>query len=240
MDVPWYTAGWFFTFGCSYSVEYGDEYVEKSVEIDFNDSVKGIQASKAIAKLTSSKAFAGKNTSDSTIITGFTTHQTAVAVSGTWNALKIKSVLGDNYGVCKLPTVTVGEETKQLSSFRGYKLYGVNPHSKNIIEAHKLAAFLSGEAMQQRRFDAHLIAPTNNAVANKTEVKNDATFAALNAQSAYAVPQTAVPSNFWEPLKNYALNIMDDLLAETASGGKLAYQDRLNQMVNLIKGSVTA
>lgn len=240
LDVPWYTAGWFFAYDCGYDVEYNDKLVETKVEIDFNDEVKGIKASKAMAKLTSSKAFAGKGTSDSTIITGFTTHQTAVAVSGTWNALKIKDILGDDYGVCKLPTVDVDGTPTQLSSFNGYKLFGVNPHSSNLVEAHRLAAFLSNGNMQQKRFDKHLIGPTNITVANNSDVKNDATFAALTAQSAFAVPQTSVPSNFWEPLKNYALNIIDDLVSEEGGGGKLSYKTQLDKMVNLIKGSVTA
>lgn len=239
IDVPWYTAGWFFTFGGSYNVEYNDNYTEKSVDIDF-DNANGIKASKAIAKLTSSSAFAGKGTDNNTITTGFSTKQMAVAVSGTWNAKRLQEILGENYGVCKLPTVTVGGETKQLYSFKGYKLFGVNPHSANIAEAHRLAAFLSGEAMQKVRFENHLIGPTNTVVANTDTIKNDATFAALNAQNKFAVEQTSVPSNFWEPLKNYGLNIIDDLVNEDGTGGRLTYSAQLAKMVQQIKGSVSA
>lgn len=239
IDVPWYTAGWFFTFGGSYSVEYRDDYTEKNVDIDF-DNENGIKASKAIAKLTSSSAFAGKGTDNNTITTGFSTKQMAVAVSGTWNAKRLKEILGENYGVCKLPTVTVEGETKQMYSFKGYKLFGVNPHSSNIAEAHRLAAFLSGEAMQKTRFEKHLIGPTNTAVANLETIKNDATFVALKAQNNFAVEQTSVPSNFWEPLKNYGLNIIDDLVDENGTGGRLSYSTQLTKMVQLIKGSVSA
>lgn len=238
LDVPWYTAGWFFSFGCSYNVEYDANYKEKKIEIDFNNE-NGIKASKAIAKLTSSKSFAGKGTDNNTIITGFSTKQMAVAVSGTWNAKKLRETLGENYGVCKLPTVTVGSETKQLYSFKGYKLFGVNPHSNAPAEAHKLAQFLSGEAMQKERFEKHLIGPTNTAVANLDSIKNDVTFAALNAQSAFALEQTSVPSNFWEPLKNYGLNIIDDLVDEAGTGGRLTYEAQLTKMVEQIKGSVS-
>lgn len=239
IDVPWYTAGWFFAFGGTYSVEYdyNNNYKESNIQINF-DEENGIKASKAIAKLTASKSFAGKGTDNNTITTGFSTKQMAVAVSGTWNAKRLQEILGDNYGVCKLPTVTVGEETVQLSSFKGYKLFGVNPHSGNIAEAHRLAAFLSSESMQQDRFEKHLIGPTNTTVANL--IKNDATFAALNAQNEFAVEQTSVPSNFWEPLKNYGLNIIDDLVNEAGTGGKLAYSTQLKKMVEQIKGSVNA
>lgn len=237
VDVPWYTAGWFFAFGCDYSVEYdyNDNYKEKNIEISLNNE-GGINACKAMSKLTSSKAFSGKSTDNEKIITGFTTKSTAVAVSGTWNAPQIKKILGENYGVCKLPTVNVNGQDVQLSSFKGYKLFGVNPHSGDkIVEAHKLAAFLSSEAMQAERFEKHMVGPTNNAAANA--VKDDATFAALNAQKQFAKEQTSVPSSFWEPLKGVGLNIIDGLLSESGGNGKLSYAEKLSAVEKQIKNS---
>ncbi len=243
LDVPWYTAGWFFAFGGEYNVEYDydNNYTESKVEINFNENC-GILASKAMAKLVDKEkgVFAGAGTDNNTIITGFTTGQMAVAVSGTWNAKKLQEILGDNYGVCKLPTVNVDGTDTQLKSFKGYKLFGVNPHSANLGEAHKLAAFLSSEDMQKVRFEKHLIGPTNTTVANLDSIKNDATFAVLNEQNEYAVEQTSVPSNFWEPLKSYGLNIMDGLVAENPGSGQISYQSQLDKMVLLIKGSVKA
>lgn len=237
VDVPWYTAGWFFAFGCDYSVEYdyNDNYKEKNIEISLNNE-GGINACKAMSKLTSSKAFSGKSTDNEKIITGFTTKSTAVAVSGTWNAPQIKKILGENYGVCKLPTVNVNGQDVQLSSFKGYKLFGVNSHSGDkIVEAHKLAAFLSSEAMQAERFEKHMVGPTNNAAANA--VKDDATFAALNAQKQFAKEQTSVPSSFWEPLKGVGLNIIDGLLSESGGNGKLSYAEKLSAVEKQIKNS---
>ena len=242
IDVPWYTAGWFFAFGASYSVEYdySKNYTETGLELQNFEGENAVKASKAIAKLTSNKkVFAGKGTDNEKILTGFSTGKMAVAISGTWNAKQIKNILGENYGVCKLPTVNVDGTDTQLSSFKGYKLFGVNPHSGDkLVEAHKLAAFLSSEANQAKRFENHMVGPTNTAAANA--IKNDATFLALNAQNAFAKEQTSVPSNFWEPLKNYGLNIIDDLLNEDGTGGKLAYSVQLAKMVEQIKGSVKA
>ena len=237
VDVPWYTAGWFFAFGCDYSVEYdyNDNYKEKNIEISLNNE-GGINACKAMSKLTSSKAFSGKSTDNEKIITGFTTKSTAVAVSGTWNAPQIKKILGENYGVCKLPTVNVNGQDVQLSSFKGYKLFGVNPHSGDkIVEAHKLAAFLSSEAMQAERFEKYMVGPTNNAAANA--VKDDVTFAALNEQKQFAKDQTSVPSSFWEPLKGVGLNIIDGLLSESGGNGKLSYAEKLSAVEKQINNS---
>lgn len=232
VDDAWYTAGWFFAFGCSYSVEYNDNYSEKNVVCDFN-GVGGVKASKALAKLTGSKSFAGKGTNNDTIISQFGTGAMAVAVSGTWNADAIREKLGDNYGVCKLPTVTVEGETVQLSSFKGYKLFAVNPHSKNLTEAHKLAAFLSSGAMQEVRFEKHGVGPTNTTVAATEAVKTNPALAAINAQNVYAVEQTAVPSNFWNPLKAYGGYIIDGLIQESE------YQDYLDKMTEQIKSSLS-
>lgn len=237
LDDSWYAAGFFFAFGCSYSVTYNSEGKESAIECDF-DSEGGIKASKAMAKLADSPAFAGKGTNDETISSNFESGAYAVAVSGTWNAKNVKQLLGDNYGVCKLPTVTVDGETKQLSSFKGYKLYGVNPHSKNIVEAHKLAQFLSNGEMQELRFDNHNIGPTNKAVAALEKVTGNETLAALYAQNAHAVEQTSVPSNFWNPLDTYGLYIIDKLAVETPASGKYTYQQALNMIVGQIKNSI--
>ncbi|MDE7394552.1 MAG: extracellular solute-binding protein, partial [Clostridiales bacterium] len=240
IDVPWYTAGWFFSFGCSYNVEYDERHVEKSITIDF-DNENGVKASKAIQKLTSNKnVFAGKGTNNSTITTGFATGTTAVAVTGTWIAKNIKETLGDNYGVAKLPTVTLDGEPVQLKSFKGYKMFGVNPHcgTDKIGEAHKLAAFLSSASMQRERFEKHMVGPTNIEITDL--VSGDETFIALNAQNEFAVEQTAVPTSFWEPLKEYGLNLMDGLVDEAGTeGAGYTYEARLAYMVNKIKNTIT-
>lgn len=239
LDVPWYTAGWFFSYGCSYKVEYdySKNYTETNIELNGFNTEAGIKASKAMAKLTASSAFAGKGTDNNTITTKLGTGEMAVAVTGMWNAKVIKEKLGDNYGVCKLPTVNVDGQDVQLSSFKGFKLFGVNPHSANGGDAHKLALFLSNEANQRTRFEKHMVGPTNKVAASVDVIKNDATFAALSAQNAFAVNQVSVPSNFWEPLKGYGLNIIDHTIDETGStGADYTYQKYLDNMVASILG----
>ena len=134
-------------------------------------------------------------------------HAVAAAVSGTWNATAIQGSLGDNYAACKLPTFTVDGTTYQMSSFAGYKLYGVNPYSDFLAEAHKLAAFLSGEAMQQKRFETFEIGPSNTNIAASEAVKANVALAALAAHGAYAVAQTAVPSGFWSAVETFGLEV---------------------------------
>lgn len=227
LDDSWYVAGMFFTFDCGYEVTYDAATgAESSITCTFNNA-GGIKASKAMKKLTESSSFAGKGTNNDTIIAGFNDGTTAVAVTGTWNATAIEDALGENYAACKLPTVTVDGETKQISSFAGYKIYGVNPTSDNLSEAHKLAAFLASEDMQELRFKEHAIGPTNKVVAASDEVAANVALAALSDQNQYAVAQTAVPTNFWDPVRGYGLAIIDGL-AESE------FQAQLDQMVSLI------
>lgn len=219
LDTPWYTAGWFFTFGGEFGVKYENPespYEVTSATCTFNDGDIGELASKAMEGLKASGALLdGTGIDDVTIKSEFRSGTIAAAVTGTWNAREIESILGDNYGVCKLPTVSVdGGKAKQLYSFAGYKFFGVNRHSANIIEAHKLAAFLTGEAMQKVRFENHNTGPTNKAVAALSEVQSSPALMAVKAQAPYTVNQVSVPSGFWEPLKTYAVKIITNKIKD--------------------------
>ncbi len=227
LDDAWYVAGFFFTAGASYDVTYNADGTEQSIACDF-DGEKGIVAAKAMAKLASSTAFAGKGTNNDTIVAGFGDGTLAAGVTGTWNATAIQEKLGANYAACKLPTVTVDGQSLQLSSFAGYKLYGVNATSKNIGESHKLAAFLSSEAMQVKRLTESGIGPSNVVAATNPAIESNLALKALAEQNKHAVAQTAVPANFWDPTKAFGIAIVDGL-------SEANYQAELTKMGNLIR-----
>ena len=227
LDEPWYTSGFFFSTGCSYDVTYAENGKESAVTCDFDDSVKGVAAGKAMLALNSNPAFL--NGGDDEMKAGFTSGSVGAAVSGTWNAEAIQRALGTNYAAAKLPTFTVDGETYQMRSFAGYKLYGVNPTSKHIAEAHKLAAFLSSEAMQVKRFNDVAAGPSNTKAAAREEVKANVALAALSAQSAYAVPQKSVPTNFFNAVEAFGEEL-------TAGGVTMAnLQEKLRVMTADIK-----
>jgi arabinogalactan oligomer/maltooligosaccharide transport system substrate-binding protein len=103
-------------------------------------------------------------------------------------------------GVAKLPTVQIGGEEKQLTTFMGCKLIGVNGHSQNKGEAHKLAQWLTNEENQIKRYETRGFGPSNIAAANNENVKNDKVLSAVLAQSKFSRAQTSVPSNYWTPM----------------------------------------
>lgn len=203
-DDGWYLASFFFADeDLKYDVTYNDRMVEEKISINF-DSKDGLEVMKALRHYVNRKGLVAQ-TDDSKIIAAFTPdkngkREAAAAVSGTWNAATIKQLLGDDMGVCILPTVKIGGEDMRLSGFMGYKLMGVNGYSKNKGEATRLAAYLTNEQNQLKRFKDRGFAPTNKKAAAMPEVMNDPVISVVLEQAAYNRSQKNVPSTFWTPM----------------------------------------
>lgn len=202
-DDGWYLSTFFFANPeLKYDVTYNDKMVEQKVAINFDNS-SGLDVMKALRTYLYSDALVAQ-TDDSKIIAAFTSNggkrEAAAAVSGTWNASTIKKLLGDNMGVCKLPTVKIGGKDMQLSGYMGYKLIGVNGYSQNKGEAHKLAQWLTNEENQLKRFKTRGFGPTNKNVTNMEIVQNDNVISAVLDQAKYNRAQKSVPATYWTPM----------------------------------------
>lgn len=117
-------------------------------------------------------------------------------VNGTWRAETAQDAWGDNYAATKLPTFTVAGEQKQMSSFSGYKLIGVNPHSQFVGWSMILAEYLTNYDSQLARYEARGLGPANLEAAASDAVQSDPAIAALAAQAEFATPQR-VGNNYW-------------------------------------------
>lgn len=135
---------------------------------------------------------------DADIATGVKDGTFAAVVSGVWNGDAIEKSLKDNYAATKLPTFTCGGEQKQMASFAGFKMIGVNPHSKFVGWSMILAEFLTNAENQVARFAARGLGPANTEAANSAEVQASPAIAALAKQAGFAVPQR-VGGNYWDP-----------------------------------------
>lgn len=229
LDNSWYDAAFFFGAGASYEVTYNSDGSVNTVACDFDDATKGTTAGKAMIELANSSAFL--NGDDNSITAELTGGTFGAAVSGTWNAKVISETLGENYAACKLPTFEVDGQTYQMGSFAGCKLYGVNPTSDHLADAHRLAAFLSGEEMQQKRYDDMQIGPSNTKVAASDAVKANIALAALADQAQYATAQIAVPGGFWTAVEAFG----QEVVAKTVTTENLA--EKLKTMADLIRAS---
>ncbi len=203
-DDGWYLSSFFFADeDLKYDVTYNDRMVEEKVEINY-DTEDGLDVMRAIRHYIGSDAFVAQ-TDDSKIVAAFTPdasgkREAAAAVSGTWSAATIKSLLGDNMGVAILPTVNIGGEEMRLSGFMGYKLIGVGGYSQNKGEATKLAAWLTNEENQLKRFQVRGFGPTNKAVSSMPEVLDDPVIAAVLEQAEFNRSQKNVPNAYWTPM----------------------------------------
>ncbi len=217
-DDGWYLASFFFADeDLKYDVTYNDRMVEEKITVNF-DSEDGLDVMKSIRHYVNRDGLVAQ-TDDSKIIAAFTPdkngkREAAAAVSGTWNAATIKQLLGENMGVCILPTVKIDGEDMRLSGFMGYKLMGVNGYSKNKGEATKLAAYLTNEQNQLKRFKDRGFAPTNKKAAATTEVVDDPVISVVLEQAAYNRSQKNVPSTFWTPMAS----LITPLLTAKAEG----------------------
>jgi arabinogalactan oligomer/maltooligosaccharide transport system substrate-binding protein len=203
-DDGWYLSSFFFADpDLGYKVNYNENMVEESVEINYN-SADGLTVMKALRSYIARDGLVCQ-TDDSKIIAAFTPDaagklEAAAVITGIWNAEDIKNLLGENMGICKLPTANIGGQQVQLSGYMGYKLIGVNGYSKNKGEAHKLAQWLTNEQNQLLRYQTRGFGPTNKVAAQNTDVQNDPIIAAIQQQAQYNRNQKGVPSNYWTPM----------------------------------------
>ncbi len=131
----------------------------------------------------------------------------AAGIDGSWNASVVSSVLGENYGAAKLPTINVGGEDKQIISMHGYKFIGVNAQSKFPNASQLLADYLSGEACQLERAEKLSWGPSNTVAAESEIVTSNPAISAILEQSAYSVAQVNVSSTFWDPMGTLGNNL---------------------------------
>lgn len=197
----WYNTAFFFTAGCT--VEYKD-----GKQTATYNTPEGLSAAKAMCHLAESVdngfvGTAGSSGENATVQQGFADGKFAAAVIGTWMGPAIKTAIGeDNVGAAKLPTVLMDGEEKQLHSFGGYKIIGVNAFSKYPTTAQALAYYLStGDKennTQLKRYETRGLIPTNNTALENEKVKDDPALKAIDAQRPYAHPQgSSVGGKYW-------------------------------------------
>ena len=193
-----FSTGLMFTFGARYNVTLStDAKSIASVTADFNGA-NGMKAIKAMQSIVNN---ADIDTTKDGQKAPTVANKLGATVDGSWNASTYKEAMGDDYACIKLPSVTVDGETKNIGSFLGYKLYGVNPSkgssTTKLAALHKLAYYLVSEEVEKARFNDLTIAPTLKSVKSLQVVQDTPHVKALAAQSEFSVAQTIVPNNIW-------------------------------------------
>ena len=217
VDNAWYNSGFFFTAGVTINLKDG-----KTQEGTFNTE-EGLNGAKAIAHLCESadNGFKGSG-DDSAVVNGFDNGSVKAAVTGTWNGPAIREKIGaENLGAAKLPTVLMSGEQKQLCSFGGYKVEGVNAATKFPVSAQVLAYFLTCPESQLKRYYGVKndkgetlrrgfipTATTDSLKAVTNEELNGAVDAlaadeaakAIEGQRPFSQPQSNAGGKYWTPV----------------------------------------
>ncbi len=200
INSGWYQTAFFFGAGCT--LTYGTDDAGNIVSMDCDyASENGVKALKAMIKLAQSPVFVnGSSASNATNL--------GAIVDGTWDAVAVQGILGDNYAAVKLPTI----DGFQLGGFGGFKMLGVKPQTDDakLAACDALALFLSSGEVQTARFEAVGWGPSNLTAQQSEAVKADVALSALAAQLANTMPQGQYPGEYW----TLATALGDDILAD--------------------------
>lgn len=236
LTTGWYAGSFIYGAGGEYTVTYDGSTVDE-ITCNFDQKPDGSEytygqlGGQQLIDIKKHDAFVDGD--DNVISTYLTGKRLGACISGTWNAGLIESYLGENYAATVLPKWKSQLDGKEYDwkSFAGYKLYGVNAFSNHLGEAHKLAAFLSSQAMQEKRFDDSAIGPSNTAVAAMDKVKNNVAISTITKQIAEnSVIQTAMPSSYWTEMESFA----NAMKAWDGSGDLLT---RVQELVTALKAN---
>lgn len=162
-------------------------------------------------------------------------NETALAgVVGPWKTKAMKGVLGDNYGVAKLPTINVDGTDTQIVNMFGYKLLGVNTNTKSPMTSHSLAYYLSSEKCQQERMEKLEWGPSITSLIESDAVKNDPTFSALYAQREFSIPQTGLAGSFWDPTAGFGKYLVTKDNDLSDAGIEKAFNDMVDNITTTV------
>ena len=200
-----FNSGWYlYSFFGNTGLEFGINEDGVTNYCNWNSTegqIKGVDVAQALLDITASPAFLAQG--DGSFVTGMQEGEVIAGISGVWNATSVKETWGANYGACKLPTYTCKGQQIQMSSFTGYKMFGVNAYSEHLAWAHKLADWLTNEENQTLRFVERSQGPSNKNAAASDEIGKVPAIAAVIEQSQYGNLQR-VGNSYWTACTTFA------------------------------------
>ncbi len=203
-----YSSGWYiysFFKGAGLDVSMNEDGLTNTCNWNsVTNDIKGVDVAQAMLDIASNAGFL--NCGDDAFVAGVEDGTIIAGINGTWNSTKIEAAWGDNYAATKLPTYTVAGKQRQMCSFAGYKLAGVNSTTEQSEWAMQFAEWITNEDNQLKRFEIRGEGPSNvNAAANE-EVLAAPAIAALGEQSEFGYLQN-VAEAYWNPTYLFGVTI---------------------------------
>lgn len=206
MDNSWYTGSFFFGVGAT---AFGPQGIDAAAGIDFGSDLC-VAAAGYMAEMVKSPNFV--NDVDGAGVAGMKEGTIHAMFSGDWDQPALAEALGDKLGCAVLPKFTIDGTDYQMKSFAGNKAVGVNPNAANPKAAMELAAFLTSPEALLSRYELSGYTPAASACAEEEVIKANPTVSTLSAQMescAVVQPVIAEMSAYWDPVKNFGLNILN-------------------------------
>lgn len=228
-----FNSGWYlYSFFGNTGLEFGinDDGVTNYCNWNSTEgNIKGVDVARALLDIATNPGFVAQ--SDGNFVTGVQSGECIAGISGVWNAVSMQEAWGNNYGACKLPTYTCKGQQIQMSSFKGYKMMGVNAYSEHLEWAHKLADWITNEQNQTLRFEERRQGPCNINAAASDEVGKVPAIAAVIEQSQYGSLQR-VGNSYWAACTAFA-----DTIA-AGNPDNIPLQDLMDKLANSIAASI--
>lgn len=228
-----FNSGWYlYSFFGNTGLEFGinDDGVTNHCNWNSTEgSIKGVDVADSLLAIATHPGFVAQP--DASFVEMAQSGECIAGISGVWNAVAVEEAWGNNYSACKLPTYTCNGQQLQMSSFKGYKMFGVNAYSEHLAWAHKLADWITNEENQILRFEERSQGPSNIVAASSDAVGKVPTIAAVIDQSQYGVLQR-VGNSYWNACTSFA-----DTIA-AGNPDNMPMQDLMDRLVNGISASV--
>ncbi len=227
-----FNSGWYlYSFYGNTGMEFGinDDGVTNYCNWNTTEgSIKGVDVTQALIDIATHPGFIAQP--DGSFVEGIQDDSCIAGISGVWNAVAVQEAWGNNYAACKLPTYTCNGQQIQMSSFIGYKMFGVNAYSEHLAWAHKLADWITNEENQILRFEERNTGPSNAVAAASDTIAKVPAIAAVIDQAQYGVLQR-VGNSYWNACTSYA-----DVIA-AGNPDNMPLQDLADRLVNGITAS---
>lgn len=228
-----FNSGWYlYSFYGNTGLEFGinDDGVTNHCTWNATEgNIRGVDVAQAMLNITTHPGFIAQPDAD--FVESIQDDTCIAGISGVWNAVAVQEAWGDNYGACKLPTYTCKGQQIQMSSFKGYKMFGVNAYSAQPEWANRLADWITNEENQILRFQERSQGPSNTVAAASDEVGKVPAIAAVIEQSQHGVLQR-VGNSYWAACTSFA-----DIIA-AGNPDNIPLQDLTDRLVNGITASV--
>lgn len=225
----WYNASFFYSAGFTTS-----QNKDGTTNIDWNGTAdySGVEVTQSMLKIASNPGF--MPIADGDMSNQIASGKLCAAISGTWDANAAQTAFGDGFAATKLPSFKIGDKDVQQKAVVGYKMIGVNAHSKNAGWAALLADFITNEDQQKARFEIRQIGPSNKKVLEDPMISENITASAVVEQSKFGVRQD-VGNNFWAPTKTFGEIVAKGQLKADDTAG---IQKALDTMVEGVKAPI--